>query len=62
MGGPAVPATIVSLVFGIVGSLMFSADTTPEDVRLKHGMYDRRCTVVEKVAAAEAAADAEEDL
>lgn len=62
MGGPAVPATIVSLVFGIVVSLMFSADTTPEDVRLKHVMNDRRGTVVEKVAAAEAAADAEEDL
>ena len=43
-------------------SLMFSADTTPEDVRLKHVMNDRRGTVVEKVAAAEAAADAEEDL
>ena len=56
------PATIVSLVFGIVVSLMFSADTTPEDVRLKHVMNDRRGTVVEKVAAAEAAADAEEDL
>lgn len=62
MGGPAVPATIVSLVFGIVVSLMFPADTTPEDVRLKHVMDDRRGTVVEKVAAAEAAADAEEDL
>ena len=62
MGGPAVPATIVSLVFGIVVSLIFPADTTPEDVRLKHVMDDRRGTVVEKVAAAEAAADAEEDL
>ena len=56
MGGPAVPATIVSLVFGVVVSLMFPADTTPDDVRLKHVMDDRRGTVVEKVAAAEAAA------
>ena len=61
MGGPAVPATIISLVFGIVVSLMFPADTTPDDVRLKHVMDDRRGTVVEKVAAAEAAAE-EEDL
>ena len=53
MGGPAVPATIISLVFGIVVSLMFPADTTPDDVRLKHVMDDRRGTVVEKVAAAE---------
>ena len=58
MGGPAVPATIISLVFGIVVSLMFPADTTPDDVRLKHVMDDRRGTVVEKVAAAEE----EEDL
>ena len=57
MGGPAVPATIISLVFGIVVSLMFPADTTPDDVRLKHVMDDRRGTVVEKVAAAEAAAE-----
>ena len=57
MGGPAVPATIISLVFGIVVSLMFPADTTPDDVRLKHVMDDRRGTVVEKVAAAEAAVD-----
>ena len=62
MGGPAVPATIISLVFGIVVSLMFPADTTPDDVRLKHVMDDRRGTVVEKVAAAEAAAEEEEDL
>ena len=62
MGGPAVPATIISLVFGIVVSLMFPADTTPDDVRLKHVMDDRRGTVVEKVAAAEAAAEEEENL
>ena len=62
MGGPAVPATIISLVFGIVVSLMFPVDTTPDDVRLKHVMDDRRGTVVEKVAAAEAAAEEEEDL
>lgn len=62
MGGPAVPATIISLVFGIVVSLMFPADTTPDDVRLKHVMDDRRGTVVEKVAAAEAAAEEEEEL
>ena len=36
---------------------MFPADTTPDDVRLKHVMDDRRGTVVEKVAAAEAAAE-----
>ena len=48
MGGPAVPATIISLVFGIVVSLMFPADTTPDDVRLKHVMDDRRGTVVER--------------
>ena len=62
MGGPAVPATIISLVFGIVVSLMFPADTTPDDVRLKHVMDDRRGTVVEKVAAAEAAAAIGEGL
>ena len=42
------PATIISLVFGIVVSLMFPADTTPDDVRLKHVMDDRRGTVVER--------------
>lgn len=50
MGGAAVPATIISLVFGIVISLIFPADNTPEDVRLQHVMDDRRGTVVEKVA------------
>ncbi|MGM9549853.1 MAG: sodium:solute symporter [Faecousia sp.] len=50
LGGAAVPATIVSLVFGVVVSLIFPADNTPEDVRLQHVMDDRRGTVVEKVA------------
>lgn len=42
MGGPAVPATIVSLVFGVVVSLIFPADNTPEEVRLQRVMDDRR--------------------
>lgn len=42
MGGPAVPATLVSLVFGIVVSLIFPADNTPEEVRLQNVMDDRR--------------------
>ena len=42
MGGPAVPATIVSLVFGVVVSLIFPADNTPEEVRLQNVMNDRR--------------------
>lgn len=42
MGGPAVPATIVSLVFGVVVSLIFPADNTPEEVRLQNVMDDRR--------------------
>lgn len=42
MGGPAVPATIVSLVFGIVVSLLFPADNTPEEVRMQHVMDDRQ--------------------
>lgn len=50
LGGAAVPATIVSLVFGVVVSLIFPADNTPEEVRLQHVMEDRRGTVVEKVA------------
>ena len=41
MGGPAVPATIVSLVFGVVVSLIFPADNTPEEVRLQRVMDDR---------------------
>ena len=50
LGGPAVPATIISLVFGVVFSLIFPADNTPEDVRLQRVMEDRRGTVVEKAA------------
>lgn len=42
MGGPAVPATIVSLVFGVVVSLITPADNTPEEVRLQNVMNDRR--------------------
>ena len=42
MGGPAVPATIVSLVFGVVVSLIFPADNPPEEVRLQRVMDDRR--------------------
>lgn len=42
MGGPAVPATIISLVFGVVVSLMFPADDTPEEVRMQNVMNDRR--------------------
>lgn len=42
MGGPAVPATIISLVFGVVVSLIFPADNTPEEVRLQNVMDDRR--------------------
>lgn len=61
-GGPAVAATIVSLVFGVVVSLIFPADDTPGDVRLQHVMEDRRGTVAAKVASAEAIADSEEDL
>lgn len=50
MGGAAVPATIVSLVFGVVVSLCFPADNTPENVRLQNVMNDRRGTVVEKAS------------
>lgn len=50
LGGAAVPATIVSLVFGVVVSLMFPADDTPEEVRLQNVLDDRRGTVAEKVA------------
>lgn len=42
MGGPAVPATIISLVFGVVVSLITPADNTPEEVRLQNVMNDRR--------------------
>jgi SSS family solute:Na+ symporter len=49
-GGPAVAATLVSLVFGIVVSLIFPADDTPDEVRLQNVYNDRRGTVVEKVA------------
>ena len=42
MGGPAVPATLVSLAAGIVVSLMFPADNTPEEVRLQNVINDRR--------------------
>lgn len=52
-GGPAVAASIVSLVFGVVVSLMFPEDTTPESVRLQHVYEDRKGTVVEKVANSE---------
>ena len=50
LGGAAVPATIVSLVFGVVVSLCFPADNTPENVRLQNVMNDRRGTVVEKAS------------
>ncbi len=49
MGGPAVPATIVSLAFGVVGSLLTPADNTPEEERLRLVMECRKGTVVEKV-------------
>lgn len=50
LGGAAVPATVVSLVFGVVVSLLTPADNTPEDVRLQAVMDGRKGTVVEKHA------------
>lgn len=42
LGGAAVPATIVSLVFGVVVSLITPADNTPEEERLAAVMRDRQ--------------------
>lgn len=41
LGGAAVPATIISLVFGVVVSLVTPADNTPEEERLK-AVFDAR--------------------
>lgn len=50
LGGAAVPATIVSLVFGVVVSLCTPAETATEEERLQAVMDGRKGTVVEKHA------------
>lgn len=41
MGGAAVPATIITLIFGVIVSLVTPADTTPEADRVK-AVFDAR--------------------
>lgn len=41
MGGAAVPATIITLIFGVIVSLVTPADTTPEAERVK-AVFDAR--------------------
>lgn len=41
LGGAAVPATIITLVFGVIVSLVTPADTTPETERVK-AVFDAR--------------------
>ncbi len=48
MGGAAVPATLVSLIFGVVVSLITPEDKTPEEERLRLVMECRKGTVIEK--------------
>lgn len=46
-GGPAIPAAIISLVFGIVVSMITPEDTTPEKERLERVFADREGKVAE---------------
>ncbi|MCI9059572.1 MAG: hypothetical protein HFH52_07320, partial [Lachnospiraceae bacterium] len=41
LGGAAVPATIITLIFGVIVSLVTPADTTPEADRVK-AVFDAR--------------------
>lgn len=60
MGGPAIPATLISLFFGVVVSLLTPKDDTPEDVRLqavyagRQGKFAEIAEKAEKEAAANA--------
>ncbi len=53
MGGPAIPASIISLVCGIIVSLATPADTTSEEDRLKAVYNDRQGKIAEIAAKAE---------
>lgn len=53
MGGPAVPASVISLVFGVVVSLATPADNTPEEERVQAVYNGRRGKVAEIAAKAE---------